>query len=396
MLNKNITLKIDNENWGVFKLGDIAEEISVRIDNPSDCNLEKFVGLQNFVSGDLKIKNFESAEGLTSAAKSFKSGDVLFARRNAYLKRASLVDFDGMCSGDAFVLRENHDLIKPGFLAFIVNSLALWNYANSNAEGTMSKRVKWRDLAAFKFKLPPIEEQKKISALLWSKNSVLDTLEDLNSKALMTRKVHFQARICPDECKRNGWKSEKLKNFASIVRGSSPRPAGSKELFDGSFLPWVTVGSLTKNTSPYLRETQVKSYLTEKGALQTRIIPPNTVLLSNSGYSLGVPRILTFEAGANDGVAAFLELKGLEKEYLYYFLDSITEHLRNRIAAGADQPNLNTTRIGNLEIPVPPIAIQKEIVNEMLAFDKAINSMNVSLDSGKKILAEILNQTFSK
>lgn len=395
MLNKIIKLKIDNVNWKAFPLGEIAEEISERVDNPSEFDLKKFVGLQNFISGDLKIKKFESTENLTSAGKLFKTGDILFARRNAYLKRASLANFDGVCSGDAFVLRENHELIEPGFLAFIVNSPALWSYANSNAEGTMSKRVKWRDLAAFEIKIPSIEEQKRISDLLWSKNILIETLEKLSSKALIARNAYFQSRICSDVCLRNDWHSEKLKNFASIVRGSSPRPAGSPELFNGSFLPWVTVGSLTKNTSPFLLKNQVKSYLTEKGAQQTRIIPPNTVLLSNSGYSLGVPRILTFEAGANDGVAAFLDLEGLEKEYLYYFLDSITEHLRNRIAAGADQPNLNTTRIGNLEIPVPPINIQKEIVKEMLFFDETINSINISLSSGREILIEMLKHIFS-
>ncbi|MFK4000016.1 MULTISPECIES: restriction endonuclease subunit S [unclassified Psychrobacter] len=396
MLNKVINLKIDNMKWNTFRLGEIAEEISERVDHPSESDLKKFVGLQNFISGDLNVKNFESTENLTSAAKSFKAGDILFARRNAYLKRASLVNFDGVCSGDAFVLRENHELIEPGFLAFIVNSPALWTYANSNAEGTMSKRVKWRDLAAFEVKLPPIEEQKRISDLLWSKNTNLEMLESLLSKALVARKAYFQAKISSDECVRNKWHSEKLKNFASIVRGSSPRPAGSPELFNGSFLPWVTVGSLTKNTSPFLLKDQVKSCLTEKGAQQTRIIPPNTVLLSNSGYSLGVPRILTFEAGANDGVAAFLELEGLQKEYLYYFLDSITDHLRNRIAAGADQPNLNTTRIGNLEIPVLPIYIQEEIVREMLSFDETINSIIVSLKSGREVLIEMLKHIFSK
>lgn len=395
MIN-NTSLKINSDSWKTYALGELANEVSVRVDDPSNSEFDRFVGLQNFVSGDLKIKAYETTEKLTSSAKSFRKGDVLFARRNAYLKRASLVDFDGMCSGDAFVLRENNNLLEPGFLAFIVNSGALWDFANSNAEGTMSKRVKWRDLSEFKVRLPSLSEQKEISNLLWSKNSLLSELENLSQKSSILRKTHFQNRIGLVECKKNGWKTQKLKEFATIVRGSSPRPAGCPELFNGDYLPWVTVGSLTHNTSPYLYEEQVASYLTKKGSLQTRIIPPDTVLLSNSGYSLGVPRILTFEAGANDGVAAFLDLKGLEKEYLYYFLDSITEHLRSRIAAGADQPNLNTTRIGNLEIPVPPLSVQKEIVHQMLAFDDARRTIEESLNSGKNVLRELLDHTFAR
>ena len=99
----NTELKIDKSDWVLTRLGELAEDISKRVDNPSESEYDRFVGLGNFVSGDLKIKSWETTEGLASSAKAFKSGDILFARRNAYLRRASMVDFDGCCSGDAFV-----------------------------------------------------------------------------------------------------------------------------------------------------------------------------------------------------------------------------------------------------------------------------------------------------
>ncbi|MFA0284388.1 restriction endonuclease subunit S [Vibrio sp. 10N.222.55.F12] len=167
-------LTIDKSSWLPTKLGDLATEISVRVANPSESNHKRFVGLQHFVSGDLTIKNWQSTDNLTSSGKEFEAGDILFARRNAYLKRASLVGFGGVCSGDAFVLRENHELIVPGFLAFIVNSEALWSFANANAAGTMSKRVKWRDLAEYEILLPPKNEQDHISNLLSSAEKTLN------------------------------------------------------------------------------------------------------------------------------------------------------------------------------------------------------------------------------
>jgi len=386
-----LSLKIDKLQWKLTSLGDLATDISRRVDNPADSDFERFVGLEHFISGDLKIKNWTTTEKLTSSAKAFKKGDVLLARRNAYLRRASLVDFDGCCSGDAFVLREHNDKIVPGFLAFIVNCKEFWNFANANAEGTMSKRVKWRDLAKFQVRLPDIDTQKRLCSLLWSKDSYIESLEVLDNLVRLAKKAHFINRISGSE----GWEVHKIKEFSNIVRGSSPRPAGSPEFFNGDFLPWVTVGTLTNNASPFLYESDIPSYLTEKGAKQTRIIPPDTVLLSNSGFSLGVPRILTFKAGANDGVAAFLDLRGIEKEYLYYYLDSITEHLRSRIAAGADQPNLNTTRIGNLDIPTPPASVQKEIVKEMFAFDETILSTSNSLVASRAVLKNLLNSMFT-
>ena len=118
------TLKIDKSKWKPTKLGTLAEDISVRVDKPGNSEYDRFVGLDNFVSGDIKIKSWASTENLTSSAKAFKTGDILFARRNAYLRRASLVDFNGCCSGDAFVIREKLDKVVPGFLAFLMNSNA--------------------------------------------------------------------------------------------------------------------------------------------------------------------------------------------------------------------------------------------------------------------------------
>lgn len=176
---KERTLKIDKSKWKLTKLGELASDISKRVDKPGESEYERFVGLDNFVSGDIKIKSWASTKNLTSSAKAFQAGDILFARRNAYLRRASLVDFDGCCSGDAFVLRENHEKVVPGFLAFLMNSNTLWDYANSNAAGTMSKRVKWRDLAEYEFLLPPKAEQARLAELLWAMDAVIEKERDL-------------------------------------------------------------------------------------------------------------------------------------------------------------------------------------------------------------------------
>ena len=194
MINK--VLNIDKSSWVLTKLGDLAKDISKRVDNPGESEYDKFVGLINFVSGDIKIKTWETTENLASSAKAFQAGDILFARRNAYLRRASLVDFDGCCSGDAFVLRENHNKVVSGFLAFLMNSNALWDYANSNAAGTMSKRVKWRDLAEYEFLLPPKDQQAQLAKLLWAIDDVIEKeekmLEIFNNYWFSILKENFQ------------------------------------------------------------------------------------------------------------------------------------------------------------------------------------------------------------
>ena len=67
-----------------------------------------------------------------------------------------------MCSGDVIVIRPNRNLINPIFLTLILNTKNFWDFSISNAAGTMSKRVKWRDLKNYEFNLPELEIQNKI------------------------------------------------------------------------------------------------------------------------------------------------------------------------------------------------------------------------------------------
>ena len=158
---------------------DVAEEMSERVDNPSKSEYDRFVGLEEFQTGEMKIQKWVSTDKLVSAMKVFKNGDVLFARRNVYLKRVSQVDFDGICSGDAIVMRVNKNVIYPEFLTIILNTNEFWDYALTNAAGAFSKRIKWRELAIYTFELPDLKIQAKIMELF---NQLETTLSQLKQQ----------------------------------------------------------------------------------------------------------------------------------------------------------------------------------------------------------------------
>ena len=190
---------MNKDNWTETLISEIVEEVSERVDNPSKCGLERFVGLEDFEPGVLTIRRWSSSNNLVSAMKLFKVGDILFARRNAYLRRASKVDFDGICSGDAIVLRPK-DLIENELIPLILNTNTFWEYAIANAAGTMSKRVKWRDLAKYAFMIPKTsEEQKQIISLFQSIVTAIEQVEyqEKNLQTLQNTLTNSLLEIIP-------------------------------------------------------------------------------------------------------------------------------------------------------------------------------------------------------
>lgn len=158
------------------------------------------------------------------------------------------------------------------------------------------------------------------------------------------------------------WEVSKLGYISQVVRGGSPRPAGDPTLFNGDYSPWVTVAEITKDDELYLTSTE--TFLTKKGSEQCRVFQTGTLLLSNSGATLGVPKILCIDANANDGVVGFEKLE-IDIEFAYFYLSILTNDLRERVKQGSGQPNLNTDIVKNISIAIPPEMEVKAIIIEI-------------------------------
>lgn len=180
------------------------------------------------------------------------------------------------------------------------------------------------------------------------------------------------------------WEVSKFGYISAVVRGGSPRPAGDPELFNGDYSPWVTVAEITKDEEIYLSETE--TFLTRKGSVQCRVFSKGTLLLSNSGATLGVPKILTMNANANDGVVGFENIS-LDKEYSYFYLSTLTQGLRER-AAGSGQPNLNTDIIKSIDVPIPPQPEVAEIVVAVKKLRGQFHSLSKTAADGVRLLQE--------
>ena len=179
----------------------------------------------------------------------------------------------------------------------------------------------------------------------------------------------------------HGWAWANMDQLSFIVRGASPRPAGDPRYFGGS-IPWITVGSLTADDEMYL--DQVDLFVTEAGKDASRYIEPDTLLLTNSGATLGVPKITRIGGCINDGSVALLDIDEPAKTYLYWFLRTQTKKLR-ATNQGAAQPNLNTDIVRRICVPVCHHA-------EMIEINAVLEQQVSSLHGQEAAIAGSLKQ----
>ena len=157
------------------RLGDVAVEVRETSKNPEGLPV---VGLEHLLPGEITLTQWLEASDNTFT-KLFHKGQILFGRRRAYLKKAAVAPFDGVCSGDITVIAAKPDKVLPDMLPFIISNDAFFDYAMEKSAGSLSPRVKWAQLAEYEFDLPELEEQRKSADLLWAMERTRKAYQDL-------------------------------------------------------------------------------------------------------------------------------------------------------------------------------------------------------------------------
>jgi type I restriction enzyme S subunit len=305
-----------------------------------------------------------------------------------------------------------NDAISSSFYRYLFKSTpyiqALQATTNLVRDG---QALRFSNFAQVPLPLFPVEEQEQIAAFLDRETAKIDVLIAEQEKliALLTEKrqatiSHFVSRgLTPNVPTKDSrvawlgrvpvhWEVKKLRYVANVVRGASPRPAGDPRFFasdneSGVNYPWVTVAEVTKDDDVFLNE--VVEYLTPTGVEHSQSFESGTLIFTNSGATLGVPKILAIDCCANDGILAFRNLSDkVDIRFLYYFLLTTTERLRTEMKQGGGQPNLNTGIVKEISLALPPNDEQRQVVRFLEAEILKLDSLRAHVERTIALLKE--------
>jgi len=389
-------------NWTRTKFCEIAKRKSVRINNPKESGYERYVGLEHLDSGELVVKRWGSSNDVSSSMQLFSKNDILFARRNTYLRRVSVALFDGVCSGDIIVIEPILKNIVDGFLPIFMQFEEIENRIIAWSAGAFSKRVKWKQLGDFEVWLPPKEEQKKIVDIIWSiqfnqekterliqvsdklKNGLL---EDLLTKGIGHKEFKkTELGLIPKE-----WE------ILPFSKGILVNP--SRKLKVGSEYTKVEMADIDE-WNPRIRHFEKKLYngggskFRNGDILLARITP----CLEN-GKTVFVDILEEDECGF--GSTEFIVLSGREgltlSKFVYYLCTSSTFR---QLAIDSMTGTTGRQRVPNdlfdaIKIPLPPISEQRKIVNVLDNFTAFSTEYNSLLNNLKKLKKKITNSFLS-
>ncbi len=116
--------------------------------------------------------------------------------------------------------------------------------------------------------------------------------------------------------------------------------------------------------------------------------PKDTITISASGANAGFVNYWNEEIFASDCTTINSDSK-LDIKFIYYVLRFIQKDIY-RLARGAAQPHVYPKDIEQIEIPLPPLEIQKQIVNECEKVEEQYNTIRMSIEEYQKLIKAIL------
>jgi type I restriction enzyme S subunit len=353
----------------------MAQNVKDRIERPIESGLERYVGLEHLDTGSLKIWRWGSTADVEKQKLLFKKGDIIFGRRNAYLRRVAVADFDGVCSAHALVLRAKEDIVLPEFLPFFMQTDQFWETSFKVSAGSMSPTINWPNITKEEFALPPLAEQRRMAEVLWAANGINDAYrQSLQACENVLRSLQKQYFIEQPE-------GEKVKigEVAKVQNGTTPRRS-RPEYWEGD-VPWLPTGKVNERFISIADE-----YITQKALSECslNIIPAGSTLIAMIGQGLtrGKSARLEIDATINQNFGAVIPSEDIDSWYLFYQLEIFYELLRSW-SHGTNQHALNCALIRDFPIWLPNIERQREIATELRKTDSAVQTLRKQISHGE-------------
>jgi len=323
-----------------------------------------------------------------------REGDVLVATVRPNLNGVAFVhdEHDGMTASTGFcVLRANLEKLAPRFLFHWVRTVEFVQRMVAVATGANYPAVSDAKVKASAIPLPPLAEQKRIAGIL----DAADALRAKRRESLAQLDALLQSTFLDmfgdPVANPMGWEVKALADFCKTGTGGTPSRKEMKRYYEDGTIPWVKSGELRE-----LVITETGEHVTETALQETsvKLVPKHALLLALYGATVGRLGILGIEATTNQAVCHIIpDMQAANLTYMFHALSNQVSYLVGRGVGGA-QPNISQGIVKALDIPLPPLDLQKRFAAIVDSVERQKATQRAHLDELDTLFASLQSRAF--
>ena len=180
--------------------------------------------------------------------------------------------------------------------------------------------------------------------------------------------------LCPDRIK-----YIPLLEIATYRRGSFPQPYTNQSYYGGEgSMPFVQVADVDEKS--FKLNDKTKNRISKRAMSKSVFVPAGTVIVTLQG-SIGKVAITQYDAYVDRTLAIFEHYQiEIDKKYFAYQLYNKFE-IEKQYARGTTLKTITKEEFSKFEIPVPPLDVQKVVVNMLDYLNNKTNELKETLQN---------------
>jgi type I restriction enzyme S subunit len=193
----------------------------------------------------------------------------------------------------------------------------------------------------------------------------------------MSRVDELIHELCPE-----GVRYHSITEFAECLVGGTPA-TGNPLFWDEGTIPWMKSGEVNKSI---IYETENRITQLGYDACSARLVPAGSVViaLAGQGKTRGLVARTRIELSTNQSLCAITPNESMNSDFLYFFLATQYQRLRELSSGDGSRGGLNLSMIRNYRVPVPPLEVQREIVRVLDLFQSLEAELEAELEARRR------------
>jgi len=327
-----------------------------------------------------------------------KKGDILMSHINSPKHLGKSAMYVGVPKNlihgmNLLCLRPNQDLIDPLFISYYFNSL----YFRSQVTKISNQSVNQASFSAGNLKnlnilLPPLEEQKKLAAILDAADAYRQKTKALIDKYDQLTQSLFLDMFGDPVTNPMGWQRLQLKEFGKIITGNTPSKK-HPEYYDQSFIEWIKTDNIVDGVK-YI--TPSKSHLSQNGLKHGRLVKAGSVLIAciaGSLKSIGRAALTDRTVAFNQQINAVEPNNTVNSNFLYYLIRVNMEYIQS-FASSSMKKMISKGVLKEIVFYLPPLELQIQFAERLAQIEKQKHQAEEALVKAEELFNSLLQNAF--
>lgn len=388
--------------WNYQPLGVVAPAVQAPF--PAATDEVWNLSLEEIESGTGRVVQKVTARvsDLGSSKCSFSDEHVLYSKLRPYLNKVVVPEGPGVGTSELIPLRPRKETLDRNFLAWYLRSPGFLEFSAQNTRGANLPRIAMDALWEHRVPTPPLAEQRRIVGRIREAMSRVDGVRRLRSESIMESKG-----LLPSLLKEVFDEVASRADRVTIGELATESRYGTSEKCtpENAGTPVLRIPNVAGGHVNFVDLKFLPGAVAATDPLAVRAGDLLLVRTNGSPDMVGrcavVPPIDRTFAYASYLIRVRLDGRRADPKYVSFFLASTLG--RDQIAAkrhtSAGQYNINTQDIKSIEIPLPPLARQRVLVQRMSEVEKTVQTTGTELSDAQArdsmIPSAILRKAFA-